>query len=255
MARSVIDLAILLDATVGVDPADPTTLSRDHAFARAVGVDGLVGSRIGVLGFGASRAVGDVLRGTLGVMASDGAELVEAALPPRPFTAPPPFLDEFRFALEDYLDAHPNAPVRSIDQVLEVEPANAFITPGLRSRAAVRELDETVHEQSLRQRELWRDALVAYMDAERLDALVYPVTTQVAALVGREQDHYDCTISAFSGMPALATPAGFTPDGLPVALELLGRPFDEATLISIAAGLEAHTDLRRPPGSTPPLDP
>jgi Asp-tRNA(Asn)/Glu-tRNA(Gln) amidotransferase A subunit family amidase len=39
-----------------------------------------------------------------------------------------------------------------------------------------------------------------------------------------------------------------------VGLELMGRAFDESTLISLAAGYEAHTDHRRPPPTTPPLD-
>ena len=58
----------------------------------------------------------------------------------------------------------------------------------------------------------------------------------------------------WAGLPALAVPAGFTSDGLPVGIELLGRAFDEATLISIAAGYEAHTDHRRLPETTPPLE-
>jgi Asp-tRNA(Asn)/Glu-tRNA(Gln) amidotransferase A subunit family amidase len=243
----------MLDATVGPDPGDPTTVARDHAFAEAVSADGLKGRRIGVLAFGASRPVGDALRAALDEVAVNGAEIVDVALPPSPITVAP-YLDEFRFALAEYLAAHPNAPVRSLEEILEREPSNRFITPALRQLAAVAEIDPEVHQQSLSQRGLWRDALVAMMDAERLDAVVHPVTTQPAALVGQRQDHYDCTISAFSGLPALAIPAGFTSGGLPVGLELLGRPFDEATLISIAAGLEAHTDHRRPPESTPPLE-
>ncbi len=42
--------------------------------------------------------------------------------------------------------------------------------------------------------------------------------------------------------------------GNPVGLELLGRQFDESTLISTAAGYEAHTDSRMLPALTPPLD-
>jgi len=40
---------------------------------------------------------------------------------------------------------------------------------------------------------------------------------------------------------------------LPVGLELMGRPFQESMLISIAAGFEAHTDHRMLPSTTPPL--
>ena len=40
---------------------------------------------------------------------------------------------------------------------------------------------------------------------------------------------------------------GFTPDGLPVGLEILGRPWSEPTLIKLASGFEAATDNRRVP--------
>jgi amidase len=51
------------------------------------------------------------------------------------------------------------------------------------------------------------------------------------------------------GNPAGAVPAGFTDDGLPLSVQLVGRPNDEATLISLAAQLEAErgwADLRPP---------
>jgi amidase len=41
-----------------------------------------------------------------------------------------------------------------------------------------------------------------------------------------------------TGQPAIALPTGFTPDGLPLSVQLVGRPADEATLIALAAKLE-----------------
>ncbi|MCA9851919.1 MAG: amidase, partial [Dehalococcoidia bacterium] len=55
------------------------------------------------------------------------------------------------------------------------------------------------------------------------------------------------------GLPALIAPMGFTEEGLPVGLEILGRPWSEPTLIKLASGFEAVTDNRRVPESTPPL--
>jgi amidase len=51
------------------------------------------------------------------------------------------------------------------------------------------------------------------------------------------------------GQPAAAVPAGFTPDGLPLSVQLVGRPNDEATLLSLAAQIEAERQWadRRPP--------
>jgi amidase len=55
----------------------------------------------------------------------------------------------------------------------------------------------------------------------------------------------------YVGNPAASVPAGFTQDGLPVSVQLVGRPDDEATLLSLAAQLEAERPWaeRRPPVS------
>lgn len=55
-----------------------------------------------------------------------------------------------------------------------------------------------------------------------------------------------------TGQPAASVPAGFTVDGLPLAVQIVGRPHAETTLLSLAAQLEAATPWwkRRPPGYT-----
>jgi amidase len=54
----------------------------------------------------------------------------------------------------------------------------------------------------------------------------------------------------FTGQPACSVPAGFATDGLPRAVQLVGRPSDEATLVALAAQLEAERPWAdsRPPG-------
>jgi aspartyl-tRNA(Asn)/glutamyl-tRNA(Gln) amidotransferase subunit A len=53
-----------------------------------------------------------------------------------------------------------------------------------------------------------------------------------------------------TGQPALATPAGFTSDGLPLSLQLIGHPFQEAMVYRVAAAYERATNWheRHPPG-------
>ena len=53
--------------------------------------------------------------------------------------------------------------------------------------------------------------------------------------------------------PALTVPAGFTPEGLPVGIEFLGRQFSEGTLFRLGYAFEQATKARRRPVYTPAL--
>jgi len=57
--------------------------------------------------------------------------------------------------------------------------------------------------------------------------------------------------ASLAGLPALSVPCGFTGGGLPVGLQLIGRPFDEATLLRAADAYERETGYwrRRPSGA------
>jgi aspartyl-tRNA(Asn)/glutamyl-tRNA(Gln) amidotransferase subunit A len=58
------------------------------------------------------------------------------------------------------------------------------------------------------------------------------------ALVG------SCRPANFTGLPAISIPCGFTRDGLPIGLQLIGRAFDETTLLRIAFSYESANDWR-----------
>jgi Asp-tRNA(Asn)/Glu-tRNA(Gln) amidotransferase A subunit family amidase len=243
MARDVVDLAIVLDATAGEDAADASTVAHETSFLEAVDEDGLVGRRIGVRSFTLAADVDRTLRLALDEMAANGAVIVEVQLPEGPQTEGE-FFNESRFALEDYLAGEPTAPSGALAEMVALDP----------SFASVRSLDTDAYRDAVAGRSVFRDAIVAIMDDEDLDAIAYPVSTGVAAPVGGSQSHWDCATAAVAGTPAIVVPAGFTSDDLPVGLELMGRPFDESTLIAIAAGYEAHTDHRMLPPTTPPLE-
>jgi amidase len=77
--------------------------------------------------------------------------------------------------------------------------------------------------------------------------------------IGSRQIERNGVVGATTGFPSIVVPGGFSapdqnaPIGVPVGVEFLGRPWDEATLIRIAYGFEQATKFRRPPESTPPL--
>jgi amidase len=58
-----------------------------------------------------------------------------------------------------------------------------------------------------------------------------------------------CTRITVMGCPALALPAGFTPEGLPVGLQIVGRPRDELGVLTLARAFEQATETwrRHPP--------
>ena len=93
------------------------------------------------------------------------------------------------------------------------------------------------------------------MAANGLDALIFP-DVQVAAPT-REQLNTcvwttltyptNTLIASQSWLPAITVPAGFADGQLPVGLEFMGRPYDEATLFRLAFGFEQATRHRRAP--------
>jgi amidase len=113
---------------------------------------------------------------------------------------------------------------------------------------------ETEHyRQALVKRRAARAAVLAAFEEQRLDAVAYPTLRRKPTLIGEAQIGTTCQLSATTGLPAMTMPAGFTADGLPIGVELLGGAFTEARLLGFAYALEQATSPRRPPFSTPAL--
>ena len=92
------------------------------------------------------------------------------------------------------------------------------------------------------------------MDRAAVDALVYPFKSLGAPLIGDgDRDTRDNPLSSVTGLPAIVLPAGVTKAGLPIAIEMLGRPFSEPVLIRAASAYEQATRARVAPASTPHL--
>ena len=90
----------------------------------------------------------------------------------------------------------------------------------------------------------------------RVDLLLAPTTPNVAFKHGEKEDplamylNDALTIPAnLAGLPGLSVRCGFTGAGLPIGLQLIGKPFDEATLLRVADAYERATGwLERKPG-------
>jgi Asp-tRNA(Asn)/Glu-tRNA(Gln) amidotransferase A subunit family amidase len=264
LGRSVADVAAMLDATVGYDPRDPATeAGRGHVPASYVAaLDGatLRGVRIGVLRalFGTAEADAEfagLVRGALDRMRAAGAEVVEVEIPDlSDLQRGTSVIDyEFKFDLAEYLAAAPAPPVRSLGEILDRGLHHAALTSTFRRRNAVESRESEAYRTALAKRESLRKAVLAAMETHGVTALAYPTMRRRAARIGESQSGSTCQLSAATALPALAVPAAFTDDGLPVGLELLGRPFADVDLLRIAAAFERLSPVRRPPPTTPPL--
>ncbi len=90
-----------------------------------------------------------------------------------------------------------------------------------------------------------RDFLKAF---ERVDVIVAPTTPSVAFKMGEKEDPLSMYLNDvftipvnLAGLPGLSVPAGFTKAGLPIGLQIIGKAFDEATLLRTARAYEAAT--------------
>jgi hypothetical protein len=72
-------------------------------------------------------------------------------------------------------------------------------------------------------------------------------------VVQEPQRGTNCQLSASTGLPAMAMPAGFTEDGVPVGMELMGPAWSDAKLLSMAYSYERVVKPRRVPPTTPAL--
>jgi Asp-tRNA(Asn)/Glu-tRNA(Gln) amidotransferase A subunit family amidase len=264
LARSVMDLAIALDATVGADPADSATriLSgvQPVSFVASLDSTALRGARLGVLtehlGTEADDQEGTrVVRAALASMKARGAEVVDVAIPGLDSVINRAgVIDyEFKYDLIDYLATIPNAPIKSLAEILDRGLYDVALETGLRRRERQGARDSEAYRAALAQRTVARDMVVAFLEANKLDAIVYPTLRRKAALIGEPQRGANCQLSAVTGLPALSMPAGFTPDGLPIGVELLGRPLADARLVALAYDYEQSTHPRGAPSTTPPL--
>ena len=264
LARTVTDLALALDATIGADPADPATKALEGRppirFVESLAADALRGRRIGVLDqrFGRradERETGTLVRGALDAMKKLGADVIDIEIAGLDSLLDTSSLirHEFKFDLADYLASAPDAPVRSLREILDRGLHHEALDERFRDRDKPEKRDTPEYRAALAEQEQLRRLLLETFERHDLDAIAFPTMQRPPARVGDPQEGSSCQIAAHAGFPALSAPAGFTADGLPIGIELLGRPFEDAKLVAMAYAYEQAVQPRRPPASTPEL--
>ncbi|HLJ00517.1 MAG TPA: amidase, partial [Bradyrhizobium sp.] len=253
LARTVEDCAILLGLMAGADPADPTAIAGpipDFVGATTGSMKGMI---IGVPSAfyvdDLDSEVASVLDATIAVFTREGAKVVKVDLPDQRQLSSTSQLVlaveaaafHKRWMIERPQDYGPQVLMRL---------QNGLAVPGVTYLEALR----------------WRGpALAAHVAAtEGVDAVIAPVSpipapTIAESDVGNAPDA-EAVIQRLTrftrpinylGLPALSIPSGFTRGGLPVGLQLIGRSFDETTLLRIGAAFQRATDFHAKVPSLP----
>ena len=267
-ARSVADAAIVLSAIRGFDPDDLATQDGIGQPPSPSSADLPGAARIGILRDlfrkGDEFTVANTaVERRLALLAGQGRTTIDGLTTGLDLVAMMPTLRVNSFELQVAIDAYlrrrgPSSPVATWAAFIAggkfLKGGNLETRYRENQQVGVLETNEEYLRRLAEQRRL-RQRLIELMDANGVDALAYPVKGLPAPPIGTSDGGpRDNAISSTTGLPAIVLPAGLTPDGLPVAIELLGRPFSEARLLQWGRAYEQAATVRGRPKAVPPLN-
>lgn len=242
LASSVGGAAAALQAIAGEDPNDPTTWNLPGLdFDPAVDAE-VTGLRLGVLSgppFEPMQpGVSEVFENTVDSLAKGGATLVDVVIPELAHT----LAAEFGIVGPEAAAYHSER-LRSHPELID-EDIRSLLVAGLL-------LPSSQYVRALRARRVITDAVRRAFSANRLHGLVSPTLPATAVPKDQQEIQYGSvsepvtlsyvrTTAPFnlSGLPALSVPAGFDGDGLPVGVQIAGRPYEEHLVVKVGRHIE-----------------
>ena len=270
MARSVEDVALLLNVMAGFDPRDSTSVDEPVPDYTQTLNDAIEGLRIGLpkeyFGKGLSPDVAKAVEAAIAEYKKLGAQVVEISLPNSQLAIPCYYVlapaeassnlsrfdgARYGYRASDYKDLFDMyCKTRAEGFGAEVKRR---IMIGTYALSAGYYDAYYLKAQQLR-RLIAEDFKKAFASC---DVIMGPTTPSTAFKIGEKSDDpvamylsdiYTISVN-LAGLPGMSIPAGFDPKGLPVGLQLIGRYFDEARLLNVAHRYQQVTDWhKRIPG-------
>jgi aspartyl-tRNA(Asn)/glutamyl-tRNA(Gln) amidotransferase subunit A len=251
IARTVYGAAAMLEAMAGGDHRDPAAVGMSTPSYTAQLRDGIAGLRVGVDHDWALTGVQEDVRAAfqkaLACLQDLGAEIVEVSVPR---------VEEAMEAALTILSAEAAAVHEEFlrTRAGDYQPdVRARLERGLPIRG-------TDYARARRTGELVRRDLARLF--EQVDLLATPMCAIPAPRLGQQDIAINAEVTSvmapltqytrifnLTGLPAISAPCGFSAEGLPIGLQLVGRAWEEATVLRAAHAYEAATpwSQRRPP--------
>lgn len=271
LCRTVEDAVRVLDIISGYDIADDETAwsigRKPETYMTSLKKDGLKGKRIGVLEsfFGKDlihKDTTEAVKMSIEVMESKGAEIIsineeiDSGYLVKEVSV---HLHDLKDHLNMYLGSlSESAPVHSLEEVMESGKYHKGIEENM-IKALSLSTGTDEYNKRLIERSKLQTKVMKLMADNNLDALVYPHQQQLVCKVGASQNERNGVLGSVTGFPSICVQAGFSsvskeaPLGVPIGMEILGKPFDEPTIIEVAFGFEQATNNRKEPLSVPVL--
>ncbi len=266
-ARTVEDNAVMLRAMAGYDPKDSTSVNRpvpDYAAALTGDIRGL---KIGIPKEyrvdGMPKDIEDLWQQGIDWAKEAGAEIVEVSLPHTQYALPTYYIiapAECSSNLARYDGVRYGLRVEgeTLDDMYEKTRAEGF-GDEVKRRIMIGTYvlsagyyDAYYNKARKIRKKIWQDFVDAY---QKCDVLLTPTAPSAAFGIGENMDdpvkmylNDVFTVPAsLAGMPGMSIPAGLDQDGLPLGLQILGRPFDEETVLRASQAIEKAANFTAMP--------
>jgi aspartyl-tRNA(Asn)/glutamyl-tRNA(Gln) amidotransferase subunit A len=259
-ARTVRDAAILLTSMAGYDPKDTTSVDRPVPDYEAAIGKPIKGMKIGIPKEyrvdGMAAEIDKLWEQGAQWLKAAGAELVEVSLPHTKYALPAYYIvapaeASSNLARYDGVRYGLRAPARDIADMYQRTRAEGF-GKEVRRRIMIGTyvLSTGYYDAYYLRAQKVRTLIKRDFEqvfAEGVDALLTPATPSAAFGIGEKgaadpiemylNDVFTVTVN-MAGLPGLSVPGGLSAEGLPLGLQLIGRPFDEETLFSLGHVIE-----------------
>jgi aspartyl-tRNA(Asn)/glutamyl-tRNA(Gln) amidotransferase subunit A len=269
LARTVRDAAILLTSMAGHDPKDSTSVDRPVPDYEAAVGKSVRGMKIGIpkeyRADGMAAEIEELRERGAEWLRAAGAEIIALSLPHTRYALPAYYIvapaeASSNLARYDGVRYGLRVPARDIGDMYEQTRAQGFgrevrrrVMIGTYVLSAGYYDAYYLRAQKVRTL-IKRDFEDAF--ANGVDAILTPATPSAAFGIGEKSggdpvemylnDVFTVTVN-MAGLPGIAVPAGLSAEGLPLGLQLIGRPFDEQSLFSLGHVIEQAAGRFSPP--------